>query len=72
MRPLCSQIKFEFSFQVLFRYAIAIFKLLEDPLLRQCDYMGVFNTLRTEIETLTDVRKLTQVRRFPPETVAKF
>ncbi len=47
---------------MLFRYAIAIFKSLEETLLRQCDYMGVFNCLRTEVEGLTDVRKLTQVR----------
>jgi hypothetical protein len=46
---------------VLFRYAIAVFKYLEDSLLAQTDYMSIFNTLRTEVEKLNDVKKLTQV-----------
>lgn len=48
-------------FQVLFRYAIAIFKYLEDELLAQSDYMNIFNTLRSEVEKMGDIRKLTQV-----------
>jgi len=47
--------------QVLFRYALAIFKHLEGALLAQTDYMSVFNTLRAEVERLNDVKKLTQV-----------
>ena len=47
--------------QVLFRYAIAIFKYMEDALLRQSDYMSIFHTLRDGLEDLKDIRKLTQV-----------
>ena len=48
--------------QVLFRYAIAIFKYFEDLLLKQCDYMSIFHTLRNGLEELKDIRKLTQVK----------
>ena len=47
--------------QVLFRYAIAIFKYLEESVLRQSDYMSIFHTLRNGLEELKDIRKLTQV-----------
>ena len=49
--------------QVLFRYAIAIFKYLEESVLRQSDYMSIFHTLRNGLEELKDIRKLTQVGR---------
>ena len=59
---ISSRLNLSLSFlQVLFRYAIAIFKHLEEVLLAQCDYMSIFNTLRTEVEKLSDVKKLTQV-----------
>ncbi len=48
-------------FQVLFRYAIAIFKYTEDSLLKQNDYMSIVNTLRDRLESLTDIETLTQV-----------
>ena len=51
-----------FAFQVLFRYAIAIFKYMENILLQQTDYMTIYRTLRDGLETLVDTRKLTQVR----------
>lgn len=47
--------------QVLFRYAIAIFKYMENILLQQTDYMTIYRTLRDGLETLVDTRKLTQV-----------
>ena len=50
-----------FSFQVLFRYAIAVFKYMESTLLKQCDYMTIYNTLRDGLEYLTDTQTLTQV-----------
>jgi len=45
--------------KVLFRYAVAILKLIEDKLLAANDYMSIFNTFRTEIDTLSDVKTLT-------------
>merc|ERR1719427_1538984 len=47
--------------KVLFRYALAILKSLEGKIMRQNDYMSIFNTFRTEIEALSDVRSLTQI-----------
>ena len=52
-----------FSIQVLFRYALAILKSVEEKLLRQNDYMSLFSTFKTEVESLTDVKSLTQVSR---------
>jgi hypothetical protein len=52
--------------QVLFRYALAIFKSLEEELLAQTDYMAIFNTIRANIDRLTDFRKLTQVSQHNP------
>ena len=51
------------SYQVLFRYALAILKYIEEKLLRQNDYMSIFSTFRTEVESLSDVKRLTQVRK---------
>lgn len=48
-------------FQVLFRYAIAIFKFMETTLIKQGDYMSIYNTLRDGLEYLTDTQSLTQV-----------
>ena len=48
-------------YQVMFRYALAILKSIEDKLLRQNDYMSIFSTFRTEVESLSDVKRLTQV-----------
>jgi len=47
--------------KVLFRYALAILKLIEGKIMRQNDYMSIFNTFRTEIEGLSDVKTLTQI-----------
>ena len=47
--------------QVLFRYALAVFKYLEEELLQHSDYMAIFHTLRSQVDKLNDVRKLTQV-----------
>ena len=47
--------------QVLFRYALAVFKYLEEELLQHADYMAIFHTLRSQVDKLNDVRKLTQV-----------
>jgi len=47
--------------KVLFRYALAILKLIEGKIMRQNDYMSIFNTFRTEIEGLSDVKNLTQI-----------
>ena len=55
--------KVGFSIQVLFRYALAILKSVEEKLLRQNDYMSLFSTFKTEVESLTDVKSLTQVTR---------
>ena len=52
---------FLLTLQVLFRYAIAIFKYMESVLLKQCDYMTIYNTLRDGLEYLTDMPTLTQV-----------
>ena len=48
--------------QVLFRYAVAIFKYTEESLLKQNDYMSIVNTLRDRLESLNDIEALTQVR----------
>ncbi len=48
-------------FQVLFRYAIAIFKYMEPELLIQNDYMAIVNTLREGLESCHDIGTLTQV-----------
>ena len=55
---------FLLTLQVLFRYAIAIFKYMESVLLKQCDYMTIYNTLRDGLEYLTDMPTLTQVSPF--------
>ena len=47
--------------QVLFRYALAILKSVEEKLLRQTDYMSLFSTFKTEVESLADVKELTKV-----------
>ena len=47
--------------QVLFRYALAILKSVEEKLLRQNDYMSLFSTFKTEVESLGDMKELTQV-----------
>ena len=52
-------------FQVLFRYALAIFKCFEEKLLRQTDYMSIFNCFRAELQSLFDIKKLTKVFVFP-------
>ena len=46
---------------MLFRYAIAIFKYMETTLLKQCDYMSIYNTFRDGVEYLSDIQTLTQV-----------
>lgn len=48
-------------FQVLFRYAIAIFKSSEDSLLSVDDSISIFNRLRTMAQDNSEVQKLTQV-----------
>ena len=70
--PLIRGVKGKFNFlfnrstnssvaEVLFRYALAILKSIEEKLLRQNDYMSIFSTFRAEVESLSDVKKLTQV-----------
>ena len=49
-------------FKVLFRYALAILKIVEEKLLRQNDYMTLFSTFKSEVESLSDVKLLTKVR----------
>ena len=46
---------------MLFRYALAILKIVEDKLLRQSDYMTLFSTFKSEVESLSDVKLLTKV-----------
>jgi len=60
--------------KVLFRYAIAIFKYMETGLLKQGDYMSIYNTLRDGLEYLTDTQTLTQIafhelNPFPMRTI---
>ena len=38
-----------------------MFKYLEEELLQHADYMAIFHTLRSQVDKLNDVRKLTQV-----------
>ncbi|XP_071749014.1 TBC1 domain family member 2B isoform X3 [Lepeophtheirus salmonis] len=47
--------------KVLLRYALAIFKYLEEDLLQQTDYMSIVNTLRKGVAVLVDVKKITQI-----------
>ena len=47
--------------KVLFRYALAILKSQDEKLIRQSDYMSLFSTFRSEVEALSDVKRLTQV-----------
>ena len=51
-----------FSFQVLFRYALSVFKSSEEQLLKCADHMSIFNSMRQIPEKLTDANSLTQVR----------
>ena len=37
---------------------------MEEKLLRQNDYMSLFSTFKTEVESLGDMKELTQVRMF--------
>ncbi|XP_059091006.1 TBC1 domain family member 2B-like isoform X2 [Tigriopus californicus] len=60
--------------KVLFRYAIAIFKFLEEDLLQQTDYMSIFNMIRGKLERLADIPTLTQIafhelNPFPMRTI---
>lgn len=60
--------------KVLFRYAIAIFKYMESKLLKQGDYMSIYNTLRDGLEHTTDTQALTQIafhelNPFPMRTI---
>jgi hypothetical protein len=57
--------------EVLFRYALAILKSIEEKLLRQNDYMSIFSTFRAEVESLSDVKKLTQVSGLGSTAFAK-
>ena len=50
--------------QVLFRFALAIFKLCEDWVLGQPDYMEIFNYLRSVPEPVADITKLREVSTF--------
>ena len=36
--------------------------MIEPKIMRQTDYMSIFKTFRSEIEELSDVKSLTQVR----------
>lgn len=61
--------------KVLFRYALAILKTIEGKIMRSGDYMSIFNTFRTEIECLSDVKVLTQIafydlNPFPLRTIS--
>nr|XP_053655434.1 TBC1 domain family member 2B-like isoform X1 [Cherax quadricarinatus] len=47
--------------KVLFRYALAIFKLCEEGVLERCDYMDIFNYLRSVPEPITDIPRLQEV-----------
>ncbi|XP_069972285.1 TBC1 domain family member 2B isoform X3 [Penaeus vannamei] len=44
--------------KVLFRYALAIFKLCEDGVMERCDYMEIFSYLRSVPEPITDIPRL--------------
>uniref|UniRef100_A0A0P4WC33 TBC1 domain family member 2B n=2 Tax=Scylla olivacea TaxID=85551 RepID=A0A0P4WC33_SCYOL len=44
--------------KVLFRYALAIFKLCEEGILERADYMEIFNYLRSVPAPITDIPKL--------------
>ena len=57
--------------QVLFRYALAILKCVEEKLLRQTDYMSLFSTFKTEVESLADVKELTKVSSHTFQQVCK-
>ncbi|KAL1469317.1 hypothetical protein MTO96_005016 [Rhipicephalus appendiculatus] len=46
---------------VLFRFALAIFKICEAEILAQEDYMAINRYLRTMSEKITDIRQLAQV-----------
>lgn len=47
--------------KVLFRYALAVLSYMEEKLMKQTDYMSIFNTFRAEVSSLTDVRRLTSI-----------
>ena len=48
-------------FQVLFRFALAVFKSCEEQLLKCPDHMSIFNFLRQMPEKVTDANTLSQV-----------
>lgn len=48
-------------FQVLFRFALAVFKSSEEQLLKCQDHMSIFNFLRQMPEKVTDANTLSQV-----------
>ncbi|XP_050686247.1 TBC1 domain family member 2B-like [Eriocheir sinensis] len=47
--------------KVLFRYALAIFKLCEEGILERCDYMEIFTYLRSVPDPITDIPRLQEV-----------
>ncbi|CAL4120820.1 unnamed protein product, partial [Meganyctiphanes norvegica] len=47
--------------KVLFRYALAIFKLCEEGVLERSDYLEMFNYLRSIPEPITDIPRLQEV-----------
>lgn len=47
--------------KVLFRFALAVFKICETEILAQEDYMAINRYLRTMPEKITDIRQLAQV-----------
>lgn len=49
--------------KVMFRYALAFFKVAEEKLLAQKDYLSIFSTLRELPTMMKDVKKISQVRK---------
>ncbi|KAK3855616.1 hypothetical protein Pcinc_037994 [Petrolisthes cinctipes] len=47
--------------KVLFRYSLAIFKVCEERILEKCDYMEIFNYLRSIPEPVTNIAQLEEV-----------
>ena len=61
--PFCQdpEVPYYIIIQVLFRYALAVMTFIQHKLLEQTEYLAIFNTFRTEVESGLDTKKITQV-----------
>ena len=57
----CNHNFYHLQSQVLFRYALALLTNIEDKVLQQKDSMAIFNTIKMEMESGLDTKRITQI-----------